>query len=88
MASSGEINFNEIDIKPYCGNSMDLENVHDQKPRLEFLESFRSTSTFQQDPDHLINLTSSLTSFFDHTGITNLAQTRIASKLVERFPYV
>lgn len=47
---------------------------------LEFLDGFRSNSTTfqQQDRDKLLNLASSLTSFFDHAGITNLAQSRIA----------
>jgi hypothetical protein len=63
LASSGEINWNEIDVKPYC----------------EFLDAFRTNSTFQQqDRDKLINLASS---FFDYTGITNLARSRIANDL-------
>ncbi|UJR22703.1 hypothetical protein I4U23_025739 [Adineta vaga] len=65
LASSGEINWNEIDVKPYC----------------EFLDGFRTNSTFQpQDRNKLINLASSLSSFFDYTGITNLAQSRIANE--------
>jgi hypothetical protein len=47
----------------------------------EFLDGFRTNPTFQQqDRDKLMNLASSLSSFFDYTGITNLAQSRIASK--------
>ncbi|CAF3564574.1 unnamed protein product [Rotaria sp. Silwood1] len=66
LASSGEINWNDIDVKPYC----------------EFLDGFLTNPTFQQqDRDKLINLASSLSSFFDYTGITNLAQSRIASKI-------
>ncbi|CAF1588004.1 unnamed protein product [Adineta ricciae] len=63
LASSGEINWHEIDVKPYC----------------EFLDGFRTNPAFQQDRDKLINLASSLSSFFDYTGITNLAQSRIAT---------
>jgi len=49
---------------------------------VEFLDGFRTNSTFQQqDRNELTNLASSLTSFFDYTGITDLAQTRIASKI-------
>jgi hypothetical protein len=49
---------------------------------IEFLDGFRTNPTFQQqDRDKLINLASSLSSFFDYTGITDLAQTRIASKI-------
>jgi hypothetical protein len=48
---------------------------------IEFLDGFRTNTVFQQqDRDKLINLASSLSSFFDYTGITTLAQTRIASK--------
>ncbi|CAF3571080.1 unnamed protein product [Adineta steineri] len=65
LASSGEINWNEIDVKPYC----------------EFLDGFRTNSTFQQqDREKFMNLATSLSSFFDYTGITNLAQTRIANE--------
>jgi hypothetical protein len=50
---------------------------------VEFLDGFRMNSTFQaQDRDKLLNLASSLTSFFEHTGITNLVQSRIASTLL------
>ncbi len=50
---------------------------------IEFLDGFRTNPTFQQqDRDKLLNLASSLTSFFDYTGITNLAQNKIASKRV------
>jgi len=46
------------------------------------LDGFRTSSTFpQQDRDKLLNITSSLTSFFDYTGITNLAQSKIASRI-------
>lgn len=50
---------------------------------VEFLDGFRTNSaTFQQqDRDKLLNLASSLTSFFDHAGITNLAQSRIAREI-------
>ena len=52
---------------------------------LEFLDGFRTNSTFQQqDRDKLINLASSLTSFFDHAGITNLAQSRIAGQISKK----
>ncbi|CAF3145170.1 unnamed protein product [Rotaria sp. Silwood2] len=65
LASSGEIDWNNIDVKPYC----------------EFIDGFLTNPTFQQqDRDKLINLASSLTSFFDYTGITNLAQSRIANE--------
>ncbi|CAF1372929.1 unnamed protein product [Rotaria sordida] len=67
LASSGEINWNDIDVKPYC----------------EFLDGFLTNPAFQQqDRDKLINLASSLTSFFDYTGITNLAQSRIATYII------
>jgi hypothetical protein len=53
------------------------------RSRLEFLDGFRTNSSFQQqDRDKLINLTTSLTSFFDHTGITNFVQSRIASRSI------
>jgi hypothetical protein len=50
---------------------------------LEFLDGFRTNSTTfqQQDRDKLLNLASSLSSFFDHAGITNLAQSRIAREI-------
>jgi hypothetical protein len=83
LASSGEINWNEIDVKPYCGKNylilIDIQNLK----FLEFLDAFRTNSTFQQqDRDKLINLASS---FFDYTGITNLARSRIASKIRKYF---
>lgn len=65
LASSGEIDWSAIDVKPYC----------------EFLDGFRTNASFQQqDRDQLINLASSLSSFFDHTGITNRVQSRIANE--------
>lgn len=46
----------------------------------EFLDGFRTNTSFQnQDRDQLLNLASSLSSFFEHTGITNLVQSRIAN---------
>lgn len=84
LASSGEINWHDIDVKPYCGKCFEtrkffsLNNIVFQ---LEFLDGFRTNSSFQQqDRDKLLNLASSLSSFFDHTGITHLAQNKIASK--------
>ncbi|CAF0847545.1 unnamed protein product [Didymodactylos carnosus] len=59
MAGSGEINWNDIKLEPYC----------------ELLDIFRASSTFQ-DRDQLINLASSLSNFFDYTGITNMVQSR------------
>lgn len=83
LASSGEINFNEVDVKPYCGKKSHQKLFSANQLRFqEFLEGFRSTSTFQQDPDNLFSLTSSLSSFFDHTGITNLAQSRFSSSFL------
>ncbi|CAF3444186.1 unnamed protein product [Rotaria socialis] len=61
IASSGEINWNDIDVKPYC----------------EFLDDFLTNSTLhEQDRDKLIDLASSLSSFFDYTGITSLARSK------------
>ena len=49
--------------------------------KIEFLDGFRTNPVFQQqDRDKLLNLASSLSSFFDYTGITNLAQNKLASK--------
>ncbi|CAF1075771.1 unnamed protein product [Didymodactylos carnosus] len=59
MAGSGEINWNDIKLEPYC----------------ELLDTVRASSTFQ-DRDQLINLASSLSNFFDYTGITNMVQSR------------
>ncbi|CAF3760261.1 unnamed protein product [Rotaria magnacalcarata] len=75
MASSGEIDWNDVEIKPYC----------------EFLDGFRTNTAFQQqDRDKLLNLASSLTSFFDYTGISNLAQNKIANESIttHRLPMV
>ncbi|CAF4304606.1 unnamed protein product [Rotaria magnacalcarata] len=67
IASSGEINWNDIDVKPYC----------------EFLDDFLTNPTFhEQDRDKLIDLASSLSSFFDYTGITSLARSKIPSKIL------
>ncbi|CAF3725454.1 unnamed protein product [Rotaria sordida] len=58
LASSGEINWNDIDVKPYC----------------EFLDGFRTNPAFQQqDRDKLLNLASSLSSFFDYTNESIIA---------------
>jgi hypothetical protein len=70
---------NPIVVKFFCFSS---SNMIGWFIELEFLDGFRTNPAFQQqDRDKLLNLASSLSSFFDYTGITNLAQNKIASKL-------
>ncbi len=88
LASSGEINWNDVDVKPYCGKrSLPLHGIFFKiniSVRIEFLDGFRTNPVFQQqDRDKLLNLASSLSSFFDYTGITNLAQNKMASESFE-----
>ncbi|CAF4640522.1 unnamed protein product, partial [Rotaria magnacalcarata] len=48
-----------------------------------FLDDFLTNPTFhEQDRDKLIDLASSLSSFFDYTGITSLARSKIPSKIL------
>ncbi|CAF1086973.1 unnamed protein product [Adineta ricciae] len=70
LASSGEINWSDVDVKPYC-------------------DDFRTNPTLQyQDRDKLLNLASSISSFFDYTGIANIAQNKISNEsvVIDRSP--
>ncbi|UJR26341.1 hypothetical protein I4U23_007676 [Adineta vaga] len=72
LASHSEINWHDVDVKPYCDN-------------------YRTSSTLQQqDRDKVLNLASSISSFFDYTGVTNLTTNKISHEPIpfNRLPIV